>query len=288
MTIMARLRSYLNLFLLVLSAIVVSTIGNCQALYAQPLQAGIQQSAVIGPVAPPLQAGATFDERNLPPLHTRTGWYMIPNWYAGLWHREVQTDKVGLFRTVTHASRRDRLRGDQIDALGRIWQAHDEPNVVIVDTGNTLDYILDRSSDPVTMQADLVVIHYIGSDIVVDKSSRRIVRSGQREETQELRQGPNGTLQVETKLTRYDQNGSKLATISGSWSEQLLKPFQPLDFYQGRNYFQDFCQYLQATNQGNAIPRRAQAQQSAPVYNGQPQPYNQQPLNSQPYNTPAR
>src|ERR1700679_915401 len=78
--------------------------------HAQPLQAGIEQSATIGQVAPPLQAGAAFDERNLPRLHTQTGWYLVPNWYGGLWHRETQTDKVG-FVPVTHTSRRDKLRG---------------------------------------------------------------------------------------------------------------------------------------------------------------------------------
>jgi hypothetical protein len=223
---------------------------------AQPLQAGIQQTESIGPVAPPLQAGAAFDQRNLGPLHTKTGWYLIPNWYAGLWHREMQTDKIGLFRTVNHVSRRDRLRGDQIDRLGRIWQAHDEPNVVIVDTGKAIDYILDRSTRQISMQADLVVTRFIGSDIMVDKNSGRIIKSGQREEIQEMRPGPGGTLRCKTKLTKFDQNGQQLNTISGTWDEQLIRPFQPLDFYQGRNYFQDFCQYLQATGQADAIPMR--------------------------------
>ncbi|MBS1992042.1 MAG: hypothetical protein JSS83_16080 [Cyanobacteria bacterium SZAS LIN-3] len=227
--------------------------------WAQPLQGGVEERAEIGPVAPPLQAGATFDERNLPALHTTRGWYMVPNWFAGLWHRETQTDKVGLFRTVTHASRRDRMRGYQIDRKGRIWQAHDEPNVVVVDTGRSLDYILDRVLQPLTVSDDVVVIRFIGSDIVVDKGSRKIIRSGQREEVQEIKPGPNNTLRCHSKLTRFDQNGNRLNTISGGWEEYLLRPFQPLDFYEGRNYFQDFCQYLENTNQADAIPDRRPA-----------------------------
>jgi len=236
-----------------ISAISLFCIQLCDA---QPLQGGIESNDTIGPVAPPLQAGATFDEHNLPALHTRTGWYMVPGWFAGLWHRETQTNKIGLFRTVTQVSRRDRLRGYQIDKNGRIWQAHDEPNVVIVDTGKALDYILDRVLQPLTVRDDLVVIRFVGSDIVVEKSSRRIVRSGQREEIQELRPGANNTLHCQSKLTRFDQNGKNLGTISGSWDETLIKPFQPLDYYQGRNYFQDFCQYLQSIGQADAIPRR--------------------------------
>ncbi len=245
---------------------------------AEPLQAGVTQTETIGPVAPPLQAGATFDERNLPPLHTRTGWYMIPTWYAGLWHREFQVDKVGLLRTVKHTSRRDRLRGDQVDRLGRIWQAHDEPNVVVVDTGKAIDYILDRATDPISMTSDQITVRYIGSDILVDKGSRRIIKSGQRQEVQELHPGPGGILVCKTKLTRFDQNGNQIGTIEGSWTEQLIKPFQPLDFYQGRNYFQDFCQYLQASGQANAIPQRTPAySQQPPAYSQQPPIYSQQP-----------
>ena len=223
---------------------------------AQPLQGGIETTDTIGPVAPPLQAGSTFDEHNLPALHTRTGWYMVPTWFAGHWHRETQTDKIGLFRTITHASRRDRLRGYQIDNNGRIWQAHDEPNVIIVDTGKSLNYILDRVLQPLTVRDDIVVIRFIGSDIVVEKGSKRIVRSYQREEVQEIRPGPNNTLRCQSKLTRFDQNGRSMGTISGGWDETLIRPFQPLDFYQGRNYFQDFCQYLQSIGQAEAIPRR--------------------------------
>jgi len=243
--------------LIVSTLLLLSRCAFLRAACAQPLQAGIEQTDAIGPVSPPLQAGATFDERNLPAMHTRTGWYLIPTWCAGLWHRETQTDKLGFLRTVTHTSRRDRLRGYQVDRFGRIWQAHDEPNVVIVDTGNTLDYILDRSTQPVSMQADLVVTRYVGSDIVVEKGSRRIVRSGQRDEVQELSQGPGGSLKCDSKLTRFDQNGRRMGTVSGTWAEQLIKPFQPLDFYQGRNYYQEFCQYLQSTGQAAAIPTRA-------------------------------
>ncbi|MBU6450610.1 MAG: hypothetical protein KGS72_02450 [Cyanobacteria bacterium REEB67] len=223
---------------------------------AQPLQAGITENTTIGPMPAPLQAGSTFDEHNLPPLHTRTGWYEIPAWAAGYWHRETQTDKVG-FRTITHESRRDRLRGDQVDRLGRIWQAHDEPNTVTVDTGRTIDYILDRSTEPVQITSNLMVIHYIASDIIVDKGSRRIVKAAQRDETQRIQPGPGGTLLCASHLTRFDQNGGRQDTIDGSWTESLLRPFQPLDYSNGRNYFQDFCQFLHSVGQDSAIPLRA-------------------------------
>ena len=273
--------------------ILALTVG-INASVAQPLQAGITENTTIGPMSAPLQAGATFDEHNLPPLHTRTGWYEIPRWAAGYWHRENQTDKVG-FRTITHPSRRDRLRGDQVDRTGRIWQAHDEPNVVTVDTGSTIDYILDKSTEPVQITESLMVIHYIGSDIIVDKATRRIVRSGMREETQRITQAPGGGLACSSDLKNFDQSGQKIRTVSGTWTESLLRPFTPLDYSNGRNYFQDFCQFLHSVGQDASIPERAyppqaqQQQQQAPPQQyqqyqqaPQPQQYQQAPQQTMP------
>ncbi len=99
---------------------------------------------------------------------------------------------------------------------------------------------------------------------MVDKANRRIGRSGQREEIQEITPGPGHTLHCKTKLTLFDQNGNRIDSKTGSWDEQLIKPFQSMDSYQGRNYFQDFCEYLQSTGQADAIPSRG-------PYGGAPQ-----------------
>src|SRR5258708_7137942 len=92
------------------------------------LTAEVEHRDVIPPIEGNLRPGDIFDRGNLP-VHTGRGvndWYRIPNWLAGKWHKEEQTDYyrynylTNAIDTTTHVQRAssDGTWGTQLDTRG--------------------------------------------------------------------------------------------------------------------------------------------------------------------------
>jgi len=92
-----------------------------------PLQGSVRLSETLPPVPPQLRAGVVFNAGNLPANDTSTGWYRIPSWFAGTWHREFETDTLPNGKVQTQLSRVDVQHGHQVDRRKGIWHHHSEP-----------------------------------------------------------------------------------------------------------------------------------------------------------------
>jgi hypothetical protein len=228
-------------------ALAAQAIGPC---HAEPLSAGIQSNTIQAEATPAILQGQVFDERNLPPLHTKRCWYEIPAWFAGTWHRDSEQRKM-LFMQLSLQSRRDRIRGYQADAFGRIWHACDEPSLVVVDQARSVEYKLILSIEPVRVSADSVTIRFVDRSITVDKISGRVVRIYDQDMLQEST--PCGPGLVHTKATE----GGKIA---GTFDEHLIQAFSPIDQDDHRNYYLEFCEHLSRAGHPEAIPRKTAAQ----------------------------
>lgn len=106
----------MRLFLLLL--IVLAMVSFSSQAKGEPVPSGNQKV-----VPKTLQAGATFDDRNLP-QQTINGWYRIPAWFAGATIRTETVDPSGR----VEKSVRQRERGRQVDAKGHIWEASVSPS----------------------------------------------------------------------------------------------------------------------------------------------------------------
>ncbi|MBU6455236.1 MAG: hypothetical protein KGS72_25930 [Cyanobacteria bacterium REEB67] len=223
--------------------VLLLSFGFCCAAVsaAEPLKAGVEASQILNSASPLLRRGPVFDEANLPPLHTTKCWYEIPDWFAGTWHRENEKVSVLGLPLKVKASR-DRVRGTQLDALGHIWQACDEPSVVKVNGSLFTDYKLIFSLEPLAVSKERVTLRFIVKSISVDNESGKIIRVYDSVEIQESTLASTG--HVRATVT----NGKRKV---GSFDEVLTAPFSPVDQDDHRNYDVEFCEYLRSEGKAN-------------------------------------
>ncbi len=237
------------------------------AAHAQPLQeqqdsaetAPLEFRATVAPVPLKLQAGATFQESNLPPQNTGKGWYRIPSWFAGYWHRDALVEKKFGYPDRRQVSQRDMRRGYQVDHRGDIWHPRNEPFTVRVDRGDSYDLNNTIEMKPLEVSANQVVLEIHAMGIRVSKADGRIISNIQKREVHTFRPGkPGRTIEAESTGMGYDQQGRPLLDkpFKKYYSEYLKAPFKPIRNEDGRDYFSDFCEYLQSTNQADFIPAR--------------------------------
>ncbi len=252
----------LAIFLSLLAPFVITA-----AALAQPLQeqqdsvdtAPVEFRATVAPVPLKLQAGATFQESNLPPQNTGKGWYRIPSWFAGYWHREALIEKKFGYPDRRQVSQRDMRRGYQVDHRGDIWHPRNEPFTVRVDRGDSYDLNNTIEMKPLEVSPNQVVLEIHAMGIRVSKADGRIISNIQKREVHTFRPGkPGRTIEAESTGMGYDQQGRPLLDkpFKKYYSEYLKAPFKPIRNEDGRDYFSDFCEYLQSTNQADLIPAK--------------------------------
>lgn len=222
---------------------------------AEPLKAGIEHVERVAPVNPRLLPGQIFDERNLPPLGTTTGWYRIPNWYAGNWHRETQVISgfFGLVKTASKSSRNER-RGYQRDALGGVWDYRDEPALDPVDLGSSIDLKFVQVREPIAITGKAVTIRYLATAVLVDKLTRQILRTCQEEDIHTWYPVSASSLRCDASQKFFDVSGLPLGNQRGYFYEQMIQPYAPVDYFNGKDLKADFKLYLQSHGMANRIP----------------------------------
>lgn len=208
----------------------------------------------LAPVPLKLQAGATFQESSLPPQNTGRGWYRIPSWFAGYWHREEMIEKQPGQPDRRVQSRRDMRRGYQVDVRGEIWHPRNEPFMVRVDRPDSYDLNNTTEMKPLSISENQVVLEIKAMGIRVSKTDGRIISNIQKREVHTFSPSRGG-IQAESTGMGYDQQGRPLLDkpFRKYYFERLKQPFKPVIVEDGRNYFQDFCDYLESTNQADLI-----------------------------------
>lgn len=245
--------------LAVLAPIVISLESHSQNAKESTGAEHVEFRATVAPVPLKLQAGATFQETNLPPQNTGRGWYRIPSWFAGYWHRDALIEKKFGYPDRRQVSQRDMRRGYQADHRGDIWHPRNEPFTVRVDRGDSYDLNNTLEMKPLEVSANQVVLEIHAMGIRVSKADGRIISNIQKRELHTFRPGRAGrTIEAESTGMGYDQQGRPLLDkpFKKYYTEFLKAPFKPIRSEDGRDYFSDFCDYLQSTNQDDLIPTK--------------------------------
>lgn len=199
-----------------------------------------------------LQAGATFDERNLP-QQTIKGWYRIPAWFAGATIRTATVDPRGR----VEKSVRRRERGRQIDAKGHIWEAKREPIMYDIDQDKVVVHTILEEEVPIRVVKTQVVMAYYFLMVCERKKDRVIQDSYRTVQIHSFTPGPDGSIFAQIEKSVYFRPDGTLRNVlinPASYIEHKTSAFAPLDGDDKFNYKDSFIEFLQRTNHPELIP----------------------------------
>ncbi|HEY9777091.1 MAG TPA: hypothetical protein V6C81_25220 [Planktothrix sp.] len=226
----------------VVAIIVVSLLS--MPAHSMVLKGGVEHSDRVDPVPDDLAPGQVFDRRNLPmnpdPAHTNQ-WYKIPDWLAGTWHKESQTDFYR-FDYSTHQTdvstrvqeaRSNGVWGTQKDDQGQVWQFDPGPYVTTVDAGTqtVVEYV--KSNEPVECSDRQFVSRSFDTQIRIEKATNEIksVQSGEHINTY-VPEG-DGLIKRETSAKVFNRYGMPVLLGKSFSYEQQIGPFVAQDNYNG-------------------------------------------------------
>ena len=217
------------------------------------LQAGIQRSEHLPPVEANLSVGATFDQNNLPKITATEGWYRIPNWLGGLFHSNeefyILPSKIATNNRSSYC-----LGGFQRDARNNIWHHLGMPLTPQSNGGTFIEWSVPVSYELIKVTADQFVYRMLRRAVSVNKPSGVIFRVEQ-EETYCVRHlTPTGQIRDDALLAMFDTSGNftKLQRCYRFFS--IVKPFEPIDFYQGKDMKEGFTRYLVNNGLSHLVP----------------------------------
>jgi hypothetical protein len=224
---------------------------------AELLQGGVSDLAeALPPVQPSLRAGANFNEANLPAMGTVLGWYWIPAWAAGIWHRQTMTYDLPDGSRKTQLSSVDHFWGQQVDNRSGIWNHHNEPYGEREEMPGIIEWKTVVMKEPVVVSNEGMKVHFRATTVQVERASGRIRRSYQQEEMQNLRPAGPSMMAQESWIKFFDQMGRPLGNEHAVAQLTLSQPFVPenVDRKTGLNLQQDFRAFLAANNLQYLMP----------------------------------
>ncbi len=157
--------------------------------------------------------------------------FIVPFWLAGAWMR---TEATELSRTELPSKQslkpfgkgvakvKDEF-GNYRDRQGRIWQVFDPSRSSgSVDRGNVIDYHVVSSYNMVTSSDHTALIALRATHVVVDKSTKRIIKSYQDEELNTYTRLDNTHVRTDSSVKVFDNKGKgQLLTTATSTEVKL-------------------------------------------------------------------
>jgi hypothetical protein len=249
---------------LLLAAILAFGLTN--PVQSTVLKGGVEHSDSLKPIESSLAPGQVYDPNNLPMVGAveTNRWYRIPDWLAGTWHKESQTDyfrydyatRVTDTTTRTAPARSDGRWGTQMDEKGAVWQYDPTPFTAKVDSGDEYVVQLVRVSEPVEATDKVFVRRSVDTQIRIEKATNRIksVESGE-QITQYVPEGEQ-LVKRETSAKVFDDDGRPVLLGKSFAYENRIAPFQAQDTYQGKDMRVLFKKFLQSQNETAFLPTK--------------------------------
>jgi hypothetical protein len=223
------------------------------SLSAEPLKAGIEFSDSLAP----LQSGLREGQRmNLGAVETGkrniTEWRRIPNWFAGIWHKEKSTRFVN-GRPVSYQTRADLITGYQMDAKGRIWQPV-FVNVGKVETDDYVEYQMPQRKTIYAMEKGKYTSFSLSTRVRIDKDTNQIMSSFQQEDLSVSTPQSDGVVKAVVECRVFNQDGRVKFEDTIEVMEVRVEEFNPIDEYNGIDYRDSFIKFLEASGHPELIP----------------------------------
>lgn len=226
------------------------------------LTGGVEHSERLEPVAQALLPGSVFSNQSIPRVDPNNDWYWIPGWYAGQKHSDYERILQDVdFRSGQQitpnnlvTNRQDLFIGFQPDKNGQIWEYKRAPYTATVEADTNFQTMFVRVRDPVQVTADRVVIRLVQTSVVVDKSTRRILRTEQQEQFNTYVPVEQGVVNVRTSIKSFGADGAPLVQEESAKVVVDRGPFTPVDTYQGRDMRVLFRDFMLSRGYGSLLP----------------------------------
>jgi len=195
-----------------------------------------------------------FSEADLPAEDTEDGWYKIPYWRAGKFHREKQINH-SLTGDTTVTSRVDHVYGMQQDKSGGIWHHTSWPHVTRVETDKYDEYKIINRYEPVKCEPNEFAFKVSSTDIDVNKTTGKIERVTKQEEIHHYTPGPEGSALGEVEWKGYTASGEPNTTNEHSSVEEMqVEPFRIINSWRKKDLRASFKKYLLSHGMADLVP----------------------------------
>lgn len=227
------------------------------------LTGGIEHSERLQPVAQQLLPGSVFTNQSIPQIDPTNDWYWIPPWYAGQKHSDYERVLQDVdFRSGQEiepnslvTNRQDLFIGFQADKNGQIWEYKRAPYTATVEADGYFQTMYVQVRDPILVNQDKVVIRLVQTSIMVDKATRRIIKTEQQEQFNTYVPVSQGVVNVRTSIKSFGADGAPLVQEESAKVVIDKAPFQPVDFYQGKDMRALFRDFMLARGYGSLLPQ---------------------------------
>jgi hypothetical protein len=236
--------------IVLLSVLQLSTLS---AFCGTTLQGGVIHSEIVPAVEPTLRAGATFNESNIQKIPKEEGWYWVPRWIAGNWHREVQTafTENG---PVTQRNRSEKHFGMQQDSNGEIWDYYHVPIKQVAEGANFTEYKVMRSYSILPAGNGKFAMKSRSTCVRVDRNTNKIISSHTQEDINTFSPQGRGVIRSDCSMKIFDSNGRPKDAATGYYTCELVQPFQPTNYLDGKDLRQSFKNFLISHNWPKLVP----------------------------------
>lgn len=224
------------------------------AEFTVPHVGQMQFSSKVEAVEPKFRPNKLFAATNLPEEGVEDGWYLIPAWRAGKFHRESQTDHT-LFGDQTIVSRVDHVYGMQRDKNGGIWHHYSWPKITRVELDGYDEYKIVHRYEPVKITPTEFAVKVNSTDIDVDVNTGKIKRVTKQEEFDQYFPLSEGTVRGESKWQGFSMNGGPNTTVERSSLEEVqTEPFRVINTWKGKDLRESFRKFLQSHELSELLP----------------------------------
>lgn len=222
--------------------------------FNRPFTGQMEFSTKVAPVEPMFRPHKLFAESNLPSEGTEEGWYQIPAWRAGKFHRETQTDHT-LFGDVEIVSKVDHVYGMQRDRNGGIWHHEIWPRVTKVALEGYTEYKIVHRYEPIKITRDEFCIRANSTDIDVDDKTGKIIRVTKQEEFDRYVPAGDGVSKCLSRWQGFSMNGGPNTQLERTTLEEVrVDPFRTINTWHGKDLRASFTKFLKANDLADLIP----------------------------------
>lgn len=221
---------------------------------SKPLSGAMEFSETVPPVDAKFKPHKLFAAENLPQEETEDGWYQIPAWRAGRFHRDTQTNH-SIFGDVTINSSVDHVYGMQVDKRGGIWHHESWPKVTKIELDDYTEYKIIHRYEPIVVTKKEFVIKTFETDIDVDKKTGKIRMVSKQEGYIRYRPCAQDVACANCTTLGFSQYGRINTTLERSTLEEVrTDPFRVVNVFRGVNLRDSFKRYLKAHDLENLDP----------------------------------
>ncbi len=253
-----------GLLVSLLGAMLVSALAAGSAI-AEVLEGKIEHVQVMPSLSEDLQPGRRFSLSLFEGESPSNEWVQLPDWMAGKWSLKNETAvlridfRAGTTNTTPYNFRADSTfeYGMQKDRLGHVWHYigtpyHSKTGLMMFD-----EYHLVTGKHFNRSDEEEVAFTSVVTVARVRPIDRHITEVFQQESITSYRPIPSegGTLiKLSASTKSFDKDGQPLVQTDNVARVKKIRPFTPINQYQGKNMKELFREFLIAKGLTNLLP----------------------------------